>query len=213
MLGPFDIRLKPGASTADAATPRITATGSYERDASPPRWTCGDCRQVTVIRNMCCATPEQTLADASHRTADGFKKKERHQIPLRCTSAPRTRASDRTGHGPWTPPGFSVCQCAEGDQDRGQPRNAGNPDTKHRTRGGVTSGATRIRLQGRQLGDGPMTRPLRDALREGPGPRGRQGRRIPLPAIPALSIAATLAGADSLLSISHRGRRFRPGEH
>ena len=55
-----------------------------------------------------------------------------------------------------------------------------------------------------------MTRTLYDALREIPDRRGRQGRRIPLPAILSLSIAATLAGADTLISIFRWGRRLRP---
>lgn len=55
-----------------------------------------------------------------------------------------------------------------------------------------------------------MTRTLHDALCEVPDRRGRQGRRIPLPAILALSVAATLAGADSLIAIFRWGRRLRP---
>jgi len=55
-----------------------------------------------------------------------------------------------------------------------------------------------------------MTMTLYDALREVPDRRGRQGRQIPLPAILALSVAATLAGADSLISIFRWGRRLRP---
>ena len=46
-----------------------------------------------------------------------------------------------------------------------------------------------------------MTRTLYDALREVPDQRGRKGRQIPLPAFLAVSIAATLAGADSLIAM------------
>jgi hypothetical protein len=55
-----------------------------------------------------------------------------------------------------------------------------------------------------------MTRTLWDALREVPDQRGRQGRQIPLPSILALSVAAMLSGADSLLAICRWGRRLRP---
>jgi hypothetical protein len=55
-----------------------------------------------------------------------------------------------------------------------------------------------------------MTRTLSDALKEVPDRRGRKGRQIPLYAILTLSIAAMLAGADSLISIFRFGRRLRP---
>lgn len=55
-----------------------------------------------------------------------------------------------------------------------------------------------------------MTRTLADALCEVPDQRGRKGRQIPLPAILSLSIAATLAGADSLIAMFRWGRRLRP---
>jgi hypothetical protein len=55
-----------------------------------------------------------------------------------------------------------------------------------------------------------MTRTLFDALCEVPDQRGRKGRQIPLPSILALSIAATLAGADSLIAMFRWGRRLRP---
>lgn len=55
-----------------------------------------------------------------------------------------------------------------------------------------------------------MTRTLFDALQELPDQRGRKGRQIPLPAILALSVAAMLAGADSLISIFRWGRRLPP---
>lgn len=55
-----------------------------------------------------------------------------------------------------------------------------------------------------------MTRTLSDTLREVPDQRGRKGRQIPLPAILGLSIAATLAGADSLIAMFRWGRRLRP---
>ena len=55
-----------------------------------------------------------------------------------------------------------------------------------------------------------MTRTLYDALREVPDQRGRKGRQIPLPAFLALSIAATLAGADSLIAMFRWGRRLPP---
>lgn len=53
-------------------------------------------------------------------------------------------------------------------------------------------------------------RTLIDALREVPDQRGRKGRQIALPAILSLSIAAMLAGADSLLAIFRWGRRLPP---
>ncbi len=55
-----------------------------------------------------------------------------------------------------------------------------------------------------------MTRTLYDALREVPDQRGRKGRQIPLPAFLAVSIAATLAGADSLIAMFRWGRRLPP---
>jgi hypothetical protein len=55
-----------------------------------------------------------------------------------------------------------------------------------------------------------MTRTLSDALREVPDQRGRKGRQIPLDAILTVSIAAMLAGADSLIAIFRWGRRLRP---
>ena len=55
-----------------------------------------------------------------------------------------------------------------------------------------------------------MTRTLYDALREVPDQHGRNGRQIPLPAFLAVSIAATLAGADSLIAMFRWGRRLRP---
>lgn len=55
-----------------------------------------------------------------------------------------------------------------------------------------------------------MTRTLVDALREVPDQRGRKGRQIPLPAILGLAIAATLAGADSLIAMFRWGRRLPP---
>lgn len=54
-------------------------------------------------------------------------------------------------------------------------------------------------------------RTLIDALREVPDQRGRKGRQIALPAILSLSIAAMLAGADSLMAIFRWGRRLPPG--
>jgi DDE_Tnp_1-associated/Transposase DDE domain len=55
-----------------------------------------------------------------------------------------------------------------------------------------------------------MTRTLIDALHEVPDRRGRKGRQIALPAILAVSIAAMLAGADSLIAIFRWGRRLPP---
>lgn len=55
-----------------------------------------------------------------------------------------------------------------------------------------------------------MARTLWDALKEVPDQRGRKGRQIPLPSILALSVAAMLAGADSLIAIFRWGRRLRP---
>lgn len=55
-----------------------------------------------------------------------------------------------------------------------------------------------------------MTRTLYDALREVPDQRGRKGRQIALPAILSLSVAAMLAGADSLIAIFRWGRRLPP---
>ena len=55
-----------------------------------------------------------------------------------------------------------------------------------------------------------MARTLWDALCEVPDRRGRKGRQIPLPALLAVSIAAMLAGADSLISIFRWGRRLKP---
>lgn len=55
-----------------------------------------------------------------------------------------------------------------------------------------------------------MTRTLFDALREVPDRRGRKGRQIALPAILSLSVAAMLAGADSLIAIFRWGRRLPP---
>jgi len=55
-----------------------------------------------------------------------------------------------------------------------------------------------------------MTRTLADALRDVPDQRGRKGRQIPLHAILGLSVAASLAGADSLIAIFRWGRRLRP---
>jgi DDE_Tnp_1-associated/Transposase DDE domain len=55
-----------------------------------------------------------------------------------------------------------------------------------------------------------MTRTLWDALGEVPDQRGRKGRQIPLPSILALSVAAMLSGADSLIAIFRWGRRLRP---
>ncbi len=53
-------------------------------------------------------------------------------------------------------------------------------------------------------------RTLIDALREVPDQRGRKGRQIALPAILSLSVAAMLAGADSLMAIFRWGRRLPP---
>lgn len=55
-----------------------------------------------------------------------------------------------------------------------------------------------------------MTRTLIDALKEVPDQRGRKGRQIALPAILSLSVAAMLAGADSLIAIFRWGRRLPP---
>jgi DDE_Tnp_1-associated/Transposase DDE domain len=55
-----------------------------------------------------------------------------------------------------------------------------------------------------------MGRTLWDALGEVPDSRGRKGRQIPLQAILALSIAAMLAGANSLVAIFRFGRRLSP---
>lgn len=55
-----------------------------------------------------------------------------------------------------------------------------------------------------------MARTLWDALREVPDQRGRKGRQIALPSILALSVAAMLSGADSLIAIFRWGRRLRP---
>lgn len=55
-----------------------------------------------------------------------------------------------------------------------------------------------------------MTRTLWDALGEVPDRRGRKGRQIPLPSILALSVAAMLSGADSLIAMFRWGRRLRP---
>jgi hypothetical protein len=55
-----------------------------------------------------------------------------------------------------------------------------------------------------------MTRTLWEALKEVPDGRGRRGRQIALPSILALSVAAVLSGADSLISIFRWGRRLRP---
>lgn len=55
-----------------------------------------------------------------------------------------------------------------------------------------------------------MSRTLFGALQELPDQRDRKGRRIPLPAILALAVAAMLAGADSLIAIFRWGRRLRP---
>ena len=55
-----------------------------------------------------------------------------------------------------------------------------------------------------------MARTLWDALGEVPDGRGRKGRQLPLPAVLALSIAAMLSGADSLISIFRWGRRLKP---
>ena len=55
-----------------------------------------------------------------------------------------------------------------------------------------------------------MARTLWDALGEVPDGRGRKGRQIPLQAILALSVAAMLARADSLIAIFRFGRRLRP---
>ena len=55
-----------------------------------------------------------------------------------------------------------------------------------------------------------MTRTLWDAVGEVPDGRGRKGRQIPLQAILALSVAAMLARADSLIAIFRFGRRLRP---
>jgi hypothetical protein len=55
-----------------------------------------------------------------------------------------------------------------------------------------------------------MTRTLWDALKEVPDQRGRKGRQIGLPSILALSVAAMLSGADSLIAIFRWGRRLRP---
>jgi hypothetical protein len=55
-----------------------------------------------------------------------------------------------------------------------------------------------------------MTRTLWDALCEVPDRRGRKGRQIPLPSILALSVAAMLSGADSLIAMFRWGRRLRP---
>ena len=55
-----------------------------------------------------------------------------------------------------------------------------------------------------------MARTLWDALGEVPDGRGRKGRQIPLQAILAVSVAAMLAGADSLIAIFRYGRRLRP---
>ena len=51
-------------------------------------------------------------------------------------------------------------------------------------------------------------RTLIDALREVPDQRGRKGRQIALSAILSLSVAAMLAGADSLMAIFRWGRRL-----
>jgi DDE_Tnp_1-associated/Transposase DDE domain len=55
-----------------------------------------------------------------------------------------------------------------------------------------------------------MAMTLWDALGDVPDSRGRKGRQIPLQAILALSIAAMLAGADSLIAMFRFGRRLRP---
>ena len=55
-----------------------------------------------------------------------------------------------------------------------------------------------------------MTRTLWDALGEVPDGRGRKGRQYPLRSLLGLSIAAMLAGANSLISIFRWGRRLRP---
>ena len=55
-----------------------------------------------------------------------------------------------------------------------------------------------------------MRRTLWDALGEVPDQRGRKGRQIPLPSILALSVAAMLSGADSLIALFRWGRRLRP---
>lgn len=55
-----------------------------------------------------------------------------------------------------------------------------------------------------------MARTLWDALGEVPDGRGRKGRQLPLPALLALSIAAMLSGADSLIAIFRWGRRLKP---
>lgn len=55
-----------------------------------------------------------------------------------------------------------------------------------------------------------MNRTLWDALGEVPDGRGRKGRQIPLTALLAVSIAAMLSGADSLIAIFRWGRRLKP---
>ena len=55
-----------------------------------------------------------------------------------------------------------------------------------------------------------MTRTLWEALADVPDGRGRKGRQIPLQALLALSIAAMLSGADSLIAIFRWGRRLKP---
>jgi hypothetical protein len=60
------------------------------------------------------------------------------------------------------------------------------------------------------MGRVDLGRSLLQALAEVPDPRSRHGRRHPLPAILALSVAAMLSGARSLYAIAQWGREQSP---
>ena len=55
-----------------------------------------------------------------------------------------------------------------------------------------------------------MTRSLWDVLGAIADRRGRKGRQFPLQAVPAIAIAAMLAGANDLRAIFRWGRRLKP---